>query len=265
MNKQPIVSVITGAYNAEKFLQKSAESVLCQTFRDFEFLICDDGSSDGTAVAIDELARADGRIRLLRHEKNQGLAAALNTCLSEAKGEIIVRHDADDISHPERIEKLLDFLNVSGADFAGSGVNLFDENGVWGKRVFPEEVTPRILGKYNAFMHSAMIFKKAAIDGVGGYRDFYRCEDYDLAARLVGAGKSGKNTQEILVDYFEDKNSYKKHSVRSRLSEFKLRMRLVKILRLPLRYYFYALKPLLLIFVPRFIYKRMHNKKWETK
>ena len=99
---EPAISVIMSAYNAEAFIGAAIESMLSQSFRDFEFLIVNDGSKDATKQIIERYAARDARIRLIDRE-NKGLIFSLNQLIQEARGELLARMDADDISHPERL------------------------------------------------------------------------------------------------------------------------------------------------------------------
>ena len=138
-----LVSIIAGAYNIAKCFSfhKSMDSILNQTYKNFEFIICDDGSKDETWQLLEEYAKKDKRIRLLKNEKNKGLACSLNRCIEEAKGEYIARHDLDDYCDLTRFEKQVKYLDEH-EDVAVLGTNayLFDEKGVWGKADFPRYV-----------------------------------------------------------------------------------------------------------------------------
>jgi len=107
----PFVTVLMSAYNAERYLGEAIESILKQTFQDFEFIVIDDGSTDGTAAILADYQRRDKRIQIYRQE-NQGLAAALNTGLDLAQGKYIARMDADDISLPQRLAKQVAFMET---------------------------------------------------------------------------------------------------------------------------------------------------------
>ena len=97
-------------YNGEKYLAEAIESILTQTFADFEFVIVDDGSQDGSAAIIRDYAKRDERIRVIRHERNQGVTTARNSGIAASRGEFIAAMDHDDISLPQRLEKQVDFL-----------------------------------------------------------------------------------------------------------------------------------------------------------
>lgn len=108
--KKPKVSIIMPVYNRGRYLRQAIESVLSQTFQDFELILVDDGSTDNSRAIIKEYPEKDKRIRYAFHEKNRGVSAARNTALSMAQGEWIAIIDSDDAWHPERLEKLLEII-----------------------------------------------------------------------------------------------------------------------------------------------------------
>lgn len=124
---RPLISVVMSAFNASAYLRESIESILTQTYRNFEFLIIDDGSSDETALIVSEYR--DPRIRFQR-QSNRGLTETLNTLLAEANGEYIARMDADDVSLPERFHDQLNHLEANGDVVAlGTAAHYVDRAG----------------------------------------------------------------------------------------------------------------------------------------
>lgn len=128
MEKRPKVSVIMPVYNRERYLSQAIESVLNQTYGDFELIIVDDGSTDNSQAIIKEYAGKDKRIRYAFHEKNRGVSAARNTALAMAQGEWIALIDSDDAWHPERLEKLLKIVQ-EGVFVADDLLFCFDRDG----------------------------------------------------------------------------------------------------------------------------------------
>src|SRR5690349_12664883 len=108
----PTVSVIMAVYNTEQYVRSAAESILRQTYTDFEYIIVDDGSTDGTPAILNQLASQDERIVLVRQPRNQGYTRALNIGLTKARGPLLARQDADDLSRPERLRQEVDFLST---------------------------------------------------------------------------------------------------------------------------------------------------------
>ena len=106
------LSVIMAVYNigSAEILNSAVGSVLRQSFSEFEFIICDDASNNGTSLWLQEYAKRDSRIRILRNQQNEKLATSLNKCIAAARGTFLARQDADDISDPTRLEKQLRFL-----------------------------------------------------------------------------------------------------------------------------------------------------------
>ena len=136
---RPNLSIIMSVYNGEKTLSKSVNSILAQTYTDYEFIICDDASTDDTWSVLENFKNKDDRIVLIRHTENKGLGASLNDCLKIARGNYIARQDADDISKPERIERTLKYLVDTDCPYAACGVYVFDDEGVFSKRLFEEK------------------------------------------------------------------------------------------------------------------------------
>lgn len=203
----PRVSVIMGVYNCKdtELLEKSVDSILNQTFSDFEFIICNDGSLDNTLEILKKIEKKDNRIKVISYEKNKGLAYALNFSLTEAKGEYIARQDDDDISYPDRLKKEVIFLDEHKEyEIVGTLADVVDENGVWGKYENPEIVKKNDFYWNSPFIHPTVMIRKDAYEKVGGYRvakETRRCEDLDLFMRMYAFGYNGYNIQEKLYAY----------------------------------------------------------------
>lgn len=256
------ISVIMGVYNVpEQDLLRSVGSVLNQTYADLELIVCDDGSTDDTWKRLKGLAADDPRIRLLRNEKNRGLAGALNRCLASARGKLIARQDADDVSEPDRLEKQERFLEThSGVGFVGSWVTLFDEKGEWGLRRFPESPEPKDFLFFMPFVHGALLFRRECLDAAGGYRTdrtTYRSEDYDLLMRMYACGIRGANIPECLYHFREDTGASRRRKYAYRLNEAIVRYRGFCRLGLLPRGIPYVIKPLAVGLIPARLLRRM--------
>lgn len=199
----PKVSVLMPVYNGERFVAESIRSVLTQTYRDFELIIVNDGSTDNTPSIIRSFR--DERIRLVQHSQNQGLFEALNEGVRLARGTYIARLDSDDIAYRKRLQKQIAFLD-SHPDFAlvGSAVRLIDSyghpTGVKWKNTTPPEKIPVLLLFHNAFSHSAVMMRVAALPkpAYGPHRP--PVEDYGLWVRLAEKSKVW-NLPNVLLDY----------------------------------------------------------------
>ena len=261
----PTISVISGAYNIGKCysFRRSIESILNQTFTDFEFIICDDGSTDNTWELLSEYSDRDARIKLLKNEKNLGLAASLNRCIETSLSPFIARHDLDDYNAPDRFEKQLKFLSDNpDVAFVGSLASLFDEDGVWGTEKFPERVEKRDFLFTSPYKHGSVIFRREPLLEAGMYRvskETYRTEDYDLFMTLHTFTK-GANIQERLYFFCEDKSARRRRKYRYRIDEAKVRYRGFKRRGLLPSGIFYVIKPLIVGLIPPGLLEKMKNK-----
>ena len=204
----PLVSIIMGVYNCKDYslLDKSINSIINQTFKEWELIICDDGSTNDTFEKLKQYEEIDERIRVIGYADNKGLNYALNECLKISKGKYIAREDDDDFSEPERIEKQFEFLEKNmDYTIVGTNASVINSNGVWGKFTNPEKPVKKDFLWNSPFIHPSIMMLKSAIISVEGYRiskETRRCEDYDLFMRLYAAGYKGYNIQEELYNYW---------------------------------------------------------------
>jgi len=202
MNSNPMISVVMPVYNGEKFLKEAIESILNQTYKDFEFLIVYDKSTDGTLSIIQEFQEQDARVVLINGDK-EGISGALNKGIKEAKGKYIARMDADDISLPIRFEKQISHMQNLGLDICGGHSLLIDSDG----KINGIGIVPRshdLCGLSMMFMvpfahSSVMILKSFLIDSSLKYIGKY--EDFDLWARMFSAGAKFGNVDDVVVKY----------------------------------------------------------------
>src|SRR5215471_12615570 len=191
-------------YNGERFVRPAIESILAQSFSDFEFLIVDDGSTDGTAGIV--RGYGDSRIRLERFERNQGLSAALNFGIAHAAAPIIARQDADDRSHRERLAVQTALLkDQPDLVLAGSQARAIDEDSrVSGAVERPlEDLSIRWYALFdNPFIHSAVVFRRDAVQACGSFDARFDpfSQDYAMWWRLLQHGRVA-NLHDQLVDY----------------------------------------------------------------
>lgn len=222
------VSVIMGVYNrGERFLE-AVKSIENQTHKNWEFIICDDGSSDDTYQKLIQFANGKENYKIIRNKKNLGLAATLNHCIEHCTGKYIARMDDDDISYPNRFEKQIEFLiNNPDISFVSSSADIYDGHKVISQRILLERPTKKNMVYGTCFIHPATMFKADALRAVGGYRvcqDTIRGQDYDLFMRLYGAGYNGANIKEPLFRYTEDTLTLKRRTFKARIGEMKIRM-----------------------------------------
>ena len=267
LENKPCISVIMSVYNiaALTIFPQAVDSILRQTLHDFELIICDDGSTDGTWEQLLQLERSDCRIRLLRNVENVGLAASLNRCLHFAHGTYIARQDADDISAPERLAKQLAFLEKHPSfAFVGSNVTLWDESGIWGRRRLPQTPTAEDFLFTMPYVHGALLFRREALERAGGYRvsrETRRAEDYDLLMRIYAQGERGGNLQEELYAYREDTQVRQRRKYRYRIDEALVRYHGFRNLHLLPRGLPFVVKPLLVGLIPGGILMQLRRGK----
>lgn len=263
-------SIIMGAYNVSSCysFSQSMNSILNQTYTDFELIICDDGSNDNTWELLNEYAQRDNRVKLLRNSENKGLAASLNRCIEMAEGEFIARHDCDDYCDSIRLYKQIEFLKSHpDISMVGCNVYLFNENGVWGKEVFPSEVKNTDFLFSSPYKHGAVVFRKNALISAGGYRvakETRRAEDYDLFMTIATFGK-GANLDEFLYYFCEDYAARKRRKYIYRIDEVKVRYIGFKRMNLLPRGILYVVKPLIVGLIPGYLLEKLKEKKYKRK
>jgi Glycosyl transferase family 2 len=191
----PAISVAMSVYNSAAFLAPAIESILTQTFEDFEFLILNDGSSDDSAAIIDGYAAKDARIRPI-HRDNKGLIVSLNQLLSESRGPLVARMDGDDIAKPERFARQIAFLNAHpDHGVLGTWTEDMDEAGnsfhlVGADHPTTNEEFQAVVSERSPLCHPSVMMRRDIALDVGGYHAAFRhCEDYDLWLRLASRTK----------------------------------------------------------------------------
>ena len=182
MNK--MISVIMSVYNATDSLEKSIDSILNQTYEDFEFLICNDASTDDTSKIVMDYQKKDPRIKLFNNKKNIGLTRSLNYLLMQSSGEFIARQDGDDESLENRFQTQIDVLNNLNLDFCTA--RAYKDNG----KITPklkQLISYKLLIKYlNPFIHGTLMIKSQTLRNIGGYdENFYYAQDYKLFSDLI--------------------------------------------------------------------------------
>ena len=201
----PLVSVIMSVHNGAKYLKPSIESILNQTFQDFEFLITDDGSTDNSVEIIRKYSQQDSRIILCINEEKIGLPKSLNNMISICKGEYLLRMDADDIAFLDRIQKQVDLVLLNrDLDVVYGDTLLIDINGdeickAWRPKT---DMVLKWMPYYSFIGHPTVILKKSKIIEVGGYNEkFLRAQDWELWNRMISNNSIFYHLNEELVKY----------------------------------------------------------------
>lgn len=210
MTATPKVSVIIPVFNAEDFVAGSIQSICNQSYRNLEILICDDGSTDSSVEKVGSLR--DSRIRFVRNEQNIGYLRTINKLLSLTTGEYIAFHDADDLSHPRRIELQVNYLQRHpGIALVGTNFSVIDQKGALVHQHFKQLTDPKEIGEQllerNVFQKPSILFARKVYEVAGGFREgFLRLknisEDYDWLLRVSESfALSNMNGDEPLYQY----------------------------------------------------------------
>lgn len=257
-----LVSIIMGVYNCEKFVSKCIDSVINQTYENWEFIICDDCSTDNTWEVLEQYQAMDNRIKIIKSKENKKLAFALNQCLKQCNGKYVARIDADDVCMRDRLQVQVNFLD-SHPEYAvvGTAANIYDGERVTSIRHLKEVPTKddAIFGP--TFMHPTIMMRKEVYDDLGGYtvaRRTERGQDWDLWFRFWTKGYKGYNLKKPLIQYHESENDFKKRTMKTAKMYFQTALYGYRLLHVPFYKYAYAFKPLLSAILPTKLVKKFH-------
>lgn len=271
MPYNPKVSIIMGIYNCEKTLSEAIDSILEQTFHDWELILCDDGSTDRTYELANEYRNEyPTKIVLIKNERNEGLNYTLNHCLNHVRGEYTARMDGDDISVVDRLEKEVSFLDTH-PEYAivSTPMIFFDEHGKWGESKAIEIPQLSDFVFHPPFhCHAPCMIRTEAYRAVGGYtvdKRLLRYEDCNLWYKLYSAGYRGYNLQEPLYKMRDDRNAYHRRTVSARIRAVYVQYTGFKMIHMPIKYYPYLaiefIKCLSIIVMPEKLYMKLHKMK----
>jgi glycosyltransferase involved in cell wall biosynthesis len=227
----PKISVILPVYNAQSYLRESIDSILNQTFQDFELIIINDGSTDDSLSIMESYT--DQCIRII-NQTNAGLPVSLNRAIAQAQGQYLARQDADDISLPERLAKQVAYLDAHPqCALLGTWSQILVENAATDRSLSHPHLNGDIQLKlllFNCFVHSSVMIRKGALETTGLYPEDpekFPPEDYDLWLRIAKHWEVA-NLPEVLFQYRELPNSIS----RSKLNIMQDRARLMSLLAL---------------------------------
>ena len=205
----PTISIIMPVYNGEQYLSESIDSIMAQTFTDWELIVVDDSSTDGSRAIAEDYASRDSRIRVFPNTHEKGLAGALNCCLSHVCGSYIARADADDINAPERLQIEYDYLQTNPQiDIVGSWYETFGNNKQQKVREHPSQNIV-IAWKYLSntyFCHPTVLFRKKVLETIAQY-PLVVCEDFAFLSEIIHKHQ-GHNIPKVLLHYREHGNNY---------------------------------------------------------
>jgi len=264
---KPLISVAMGTLYTRgdlSPLKRAVDSILAQSYQNFEFLICDDGSSGPAKRYLEGIAQCEARVKLVRKAGCLNLASKLNLCLGAAKGAYIARMDDDDYSRPDRFEKQLFFLfQNQEIAFAGCNVALIRNGEKVGERKLPAFPTVEDFYFVQPYIHPALMFRREALAAVKGYfekKSCVLCEDYDLLLRLYAKGYRGANLQETLLDYTVPATAKGNRKMSHRWNEAATRYERFKDLGLLPGALLYVVKPLAVGLLPEKMLKSLKDR-----
>ena len=226
----PRVSVVTSVYNGEAYVEECIDSILNQTFQDFEYIILNNGSTDRTAEILNHYT--DSRIHII-HQENLGISRSLNKGINLSKSELIARLDADDYALPQRLEKQIAFMEQHPkVVLCGSR---FKE--LVGEKFFPQKVQfveqdkdiRKTISCFNPFSHSTTMIRKAVFTKIGGYnKNFEYSQDYDLWIRLLNVGEASILKEELVVARLAEQSTSYENRRKQKLEGLQVRWQAFK-------------------------------------
>ncbi len=259
----PTISVIMSVYNGERYLRQAIDSILTQTYEDFEFIIINDGSTDSTVEIL--RSYTDPRLRIIEQE-NIGLTRSLNRGVALAKGKYIARMDADDLSMPERFARQVAFLDAHPeiGMVGTSGLIQNETRGVgweYPVHILDEDIRHNLI-KGNQFVHTSVMLRKVVLQSLGGYDETYPyIQDYELWVRLAALTRLA-NLPDVLVIHREHKDTVSAlggDGLDRIWTRMCIRYKSFRSLDYPIYYIFYILQPILFTMIE--IYHKLYGAK----
>jgi len=216
-----LISVVMATYNDRlDYLELAIDSILSQTYRNFEFIIVDDSNKVETINYLQKRAEEDTRIKFIHNEVKLGFVKSLNLGLKLSEGKYIARMDSDDISAVQRFEKQVEFLeNNNEIDILGGNINLIDDNGTYtGSRRYKNnfEEIKKTMYYRNPLAHPTVMYKRSILNRIGSYdENFVMAEDYEMWLRAIKKGLVIANLDETLVNYRMCSDYHKKRTFKN--------------------------------------------------
>ncbi len=263
------VSVLMGIYNCETTLEEAVRSIQDQSYTDWELILCDDGSSDGTYEVARRIAQEDDRVILLQNTQNEGLNKTLNKCLAHAKGEYVARMDGDDTCMPHRFARQVEFLESQKEyDIVSTPMTLFDEHGDWGETGVVEYPSAQDLIAGSPICHAPVMMRRECMMAVGGYTEdvrMLRVEDVNLWIKLYAAGYRCCNLREPLYRMRNDQNALNRRKYRYRINSTYVRLKGCQMLKLGWKSRMQAFKPMVIGLVPAGLRKLIRRQQYAAR
>lgn len=259
-------------YNSASTLRQAIDSIINQSYSDWELILCDDCSTDGTLRIAKEYEALYDNILVIKNKKNLGLPASLNQCIKYAQGDYIARMDGDDISLPKRFEVEMKVLEDHPEySIVSCAMINFDENGDWGIQRKPEKPEKINFAYDSPVCHAPCIMRKDALIDVGCYTvrgDLRRGQDYYLWHKFYCKGYKAYNIQEPYYKMRDDKDAAARRGynmnftqrIKRSLMFYRVKKEIIKNLKLPIKYRIFAFRPIVVALMPYRLYLFMHKK-----
>lgn len=233
MTANPRVSIVLPVWNGARFLEDTLSSLRIQSSGDYELIIIDDGSDDATPQILRRAAQADRRVNLITNSRRSGMGYVFNQGIGAATGEYIARMDADDIAHPERLARQVDFLDTNrDVVVVGSQVQLIDVRGEpLGIRRYPlgNDALRRAMARYSPFAHPATMYRRRIVADLGGYEPRWApAEDLDLWIRLARRGDLANHPDALLSYRVHGDSVSSRQGLRMQIQSTRVRINGVK-------------------------------------
>lgn len=260
---RPEVSVCTMVYNTEKFVAEALDSILAQTFADFEFVIVDDGSTDSTPEILAAYAARDSRIRVIRQE-NAGATKARNRSIIECSGELIALFDPDDIADPSRLERQVAFMRANPAvGLLGSSYDVIDENGahLWTVRVpTTDGELRRALWSRNILPPSTAMLRRRVVETLGVQDEHLPyCQDHDYWLRIALRYEIASLVDPLLSRRHHQETTLMANSRKKLACAIEVRRRAIRLFDLPWRYHLEYLRFYPFTLLPGWAFRSLAN------
>lgn len=269
VKKKRKISIIMGIYNCADTLREALDSILAQTYTDWEMIMCDDCSTDNTMEVAQEYVDRYDNFLLINNKNNSRLAATLNHCLEYAESDYIARMDGDDISIPERFAVQVSFLDAHPeyALVSCSMIN-FDKDGDWGVQTKPEKPCIRDFIYTSPFCHAPVMMRRKILNEVGNYtvkKELRRGQDFYLWHKFYHMGYKGYNLQTPYYKMRDDKNAAKRRTFKDDLYGTKIHLEVMSNLNIPLYKRIRAFKGIFIGLLPTSLRAWAHKKKLQNK
>ena len=232
------ISVIMAVYNCAEYLPDAIESILNQTYTNWELILCDDASADNTYEVAKRYRDSNPeKIILVKNKENKKLSYGLNKCLKLANGKYVARMDGDDKCLPERFERQVAYLKAHPEyDLVGTAMQRFDDKGLGGINYSIDNPDYYTLRRHVPFHHATIMTYKYVYDKLDGYTDLpqvERVEDYDLWFRFYALGFNGNNLRDPLYLVREDRNAVKRRKRKYRINGIRTTIKGFSLLKYP--------------------------------